>query len=691
MKITDGAAEFSFLELYSKERLSQLHATCNENVRRVRQRQEAVCAELASAAAGEGSDEKDRPAARQLDSGGEDEGAKACDEVAKAILEGRKALSNEQIEKRVEGIKKLLKLVMERREFLSDYITKLEEENKKMQTMHKELASGVRGRVEELVKANKKCMQLHEELGLVGACIAKVKRDMCYFKIPKKIQNCVVHAEDELLRRKVFFQVASELAVQIETLFDEEARYRAGFLNKYGKYMPRQIFPQLGHTVPTIRLSAALSQGEVQGVITETQRAEVMDRCFRGYMESVERSAQHVTTKSKLAAAEAKFAEHEKRRKDAEGLVADVEAKLAAANDRITETETKLKEAEGRESEQNLMRQGSESKVVEYSEKLRTAEDKLGAQAAAIAEQLKRLEEGEAKLKEATAKQAGTAATQERLAEAIANIRFRIHSLRTGLQGTTTIISDTKKELESSISSVRSALGKLAAKPMIPISSSNNRPMIIPEEPGQRDQVLAKLVLQSLAEMRIPLERDQDKLPLAKLLECAMGAIVKRVKKLTQTFRAARDKLITKTKKDSDMHVSTMMSIHESRIMEMPVGQSALAMRASVVPGLPKVSAPLSINNKGGETNKISYERFEEGAIALFFRMGNKLFQAINHQCPYYFVDPAQQMGPEDCLVAGRIRAIRPDKRTSDLLQLPRGMMAHICNIDVVFKTTLKP
>ena len=81
---------------------------------------------------------------------------------------------------------------------------------------------------------------------------------------------------------------------------------------------------------------------------------------------------------------------------------------------------------------------------------------------------------------------------------------------------------------------------------------------------------------------------------------------------------------------------------------------------------------------------------FEEGSIALYFKTASGFYQAVNNNCPFYFIDPSQKFNSDDMLIAGKIKAIKENKQMNQILQLPKEKSVFCCTIDIVFKTSLK-
>ena len=205
--------------------------------------------------------------------------------------------------KQIKGSENALVLIKAKKEHVSEYTKGVSEETVKLQQLYKDISAIIRKKIEDCLKETKKLVPLHEELVLVRKCIDKVKADMAYFKIPSKFPKCIGLCEEERSRRKVFCKVATELAEQLERIFDGESKLRDYFNRKYGKYVPKEMLPDLNNVVPTLRLSEMLKKSGVVGLaMTEEQQAEALEKYYGSYLAEKEKAAENTKAYKEMKA-----------------------------------------------------------------------------------------------------------------------------------------------------------------------------------------------------------------------------------------------------------------------------------------------------------------------------------------------------------------------------------------------------
>lgn len=488
--MSDGKQQVQFFEFYSKERLSQIQTTCIENIKRIRQKDSYLSIEIASLDA----NVSDKPhLKRQMtEMILTEDNEKIYKETVEEIKAIRSKLLEQEISKenKLELVKKAVMQIKKKGNFIVDYNKSLAEENNKLLGILNGLIEKMKEKIEESFLQSQKLLHLHNELRVIASALEKVSQDKCYLKIPLKFAESISNAKQELLRREVFIKIAFELANQIEYLFKEEAKNRDAFYKKYGKYIPKQLFPQLGFTLPRLNLTEMLKQSEIPELYKELsieQREAIELKYFQKYF---------------------------LKRKEKE------------------ETEQKLKE-------ETAIRRQVEANTADLQKKILNMESKLESLQTLIEKQNVKIQE---ELKKCMKKVADFKEFHKTTSLSIPKIEESFKGLMSKLRKT---LDAKLNETEEKLKSDKALIQKMqqnyanATKEEVEKISDELRKYKV------RDLNMTEVISQTLGFMKIEMQKGE----VSKLLEYAMDQIMKKYKKMVQSFRSARKKLVEKQKK----------------------------------------------------------------------------------------------------------------------------------------------
>jgi len=674
--MTDGIIEKNYFDIYPKEKLSQLASSCIENIKRIRQKFTPISLDVGALGVEEITGEKIKPIVRQTSDIVFNEDPLL---VYKRTLEETKLNLNSE---------SAIPHILTTKDYMKGYIKTISEETEKLKQVLKEISELLRKKNEEMQKETRKLIQLYENLIIVQKSLSKISSDVSYLKIPQKFEKSAAVCKIELLRRKVFTQIALDFSRQFERLFEEELGQRKIFQNKTGKYVPKVFFSELKYTIPELRISEMLQKCNIKYDVDDSQKSEIIKKYYQTAISDYEKNIEKYSEIHKTLNNE---------NKNLYSRLKDIEQKLLDASTKKVTAEANFAEAERKLAEQVQKSKENETKLQNFMEKLNKSELQINTNENLMKENLQKIAQDETKIKELNENliktelektQFSTENSQNLLiisqykqkcnvlinkikliSSEIVNLREKMHTFN--------ISSDLLKYKENIILSLKNQFSKLKIPNILPIAP---QPNLVQNEQKINEfysQIITKIV-QLNGELKIQYDKNLiENSQLLKFIDFTFDSVKSRIKKISHAFNAAREKLIEKTKKETDLHVSTMMSVHQSRMD----------------PSLSKMF-PSSIMGMGNlqNTKLISYENFAEGSNALFFRMRNGMFQAINNKNPFYFIDNSQLgiINPEDCLICGKIKSIRQDKKLSEQLVLPKGKFANLCTIEIIFKTYLK-
>eukprot|EP00826_Nyctotherus_ovalis_P017826 TRINITY_DN15270_c0_g1_i5.p1 TRINITY_DN15270_c0_g1~~TRINITY_DN15270_c0_g1_i5.p1 ORF type:complete len:640 (-),score=198.89 TRINITY_DN15270_c0_g1_i5:63-1982(-) len=631
----DGVKEASYFDLYPKERLKKLQSACGENIKRMNQRFGVVALEMDFLQIEEA---KDKYLMRQ-----------PTDPIPFEDLKGIYDSALSEIRQKKPNA---IEVVKSKNEFFANYSKRLEEEIQSSQQLYKEVAEMLSKKIEENLEEINKLIKLLEEIQLVTKGAERIKSDMAYFKIPYKFPNSAKKCEKELKRRKVFNRLAVEKAEELEKLFNTEIALREAFQKKYGKYIPKELYPQLAFAVPSLRLAEMLRRCDIDVSITEEKAQTIINQYYKVHEGKKEDNNELKTQLENEA---------EIRKRLTEKLL-EVEKKLEAA-------EQKLKEEIMKNAEVLLM-------VNDYNEKLNKSEMLLETHSKKEREQLNRISAYDSSIKQLKT-------SIEELNSQLKIKNLNLNSALTSLESNRNSMRQLKKAIRGINTEFRSMSDSVTG--MCKNAADDFRKRLVGnlgllsrqrQSQGNGANKVAKeaslstgKIIQYFADFKIRFDKNWESSTPEKVLEYALDTLKAKELKLLKAFKIAREKLVAKTKEESNLRLSSLMS---SQINSSGVSQ--IFSRDIVV----------------GGSKSLSYENFMEGMSALFFRMPNKMYQALNLQCPFYFIDSSQHFEDSDYLVAAKIKTIRADKKRTEVLGLNKGQMAYSCTVDIIFKTNLK-
>jgi len=626
----DGMNETSYFDLYPKERLKQLQSTCCENIKRMTQRFGVVALETDFLRIEEAND---KYLLRQLNDA--------------VFLEDTKKVYEPVIKNVKAKEKNMLEKIEETNKFFLNYNKKLLDETHELQKTYKEVSEQLNKKIKESLEEVNKLIKLFEEIALVIKGAERIKNDMAYFKIPDKFPKCEKKCQSELERRQVFNKLAIEYAEQLETLFDTEIKLRDEFQKKYGKYIPKEVFPQLNYAIPSIKLTTMLKKCKINIDTEEDKEDTIINKYFKECVVKKESNkVQGVTIKEEL----------EKELKEIKKKLEDSEQKLTAEIARNEEILSRVNDYDEKLNKSEMM-------ILTHTQKEKEQLDKISAYDSNIKQLKKTIEELDGQLKMRS---------------------FDLNSVSTSLKNKSNLIKQLKSIIKTTTSEFRSTSGALIstfkannAEIKKWITTSLNSLLRLKQSHGAK-QVSHKVkesslssarIIRYFADFKLNFDKSMESSAPEKVLEYALNTLKAKELKLLQAFKLTREKLISKTKEESNLRLSSIMS---SQINSSGVSQ--IFSRDIVV----------------GGSKLISYENFMEGSTALFFRMPNKMYQALNFHYPYYFIESSQHFDENDYLVAGKIKIIRQDKKIAEVLGLPKDQLVYSCAIDIIFKTNLK-
>lgn len=631
----DGVTETNYFDLYPKERLKKLQSTCGENIKRMNQRFGVVALEMDFLQIEEA---KDKYLMRQPTDPIPFEDLKSI--YDSALSEARQKKPN------------AAEAVKSKNEFLANYSKRLEEEILSSQQLYKEVAEMLSKKIEENLEELNKLLKLLEEIQLVTKGAERIKSDMAYFKIPHKFHSSAKKCEKELKRRKVFNRLAIEKAEELEKLFNTEIGLREAFQKKYGKYVPKELYPQLAFAVPSLRLAEMLRKCDINVSMTEEKAQVIINQYYKGHESKKENNSELKTQLENEA---------EVRKRLTEKLL-EVEKKLEAAEQKLKEEAMKNAEILSMMNDYNEKLSKSEMLLETHSKKEREQLNKISAYDSNIKQLKDSIDE--------LSSQLGIKSLN--LNSALASLETNRNSLRQLKKVVNSIASEFRSMSGSVAGMCRGASDEFKKRLSVTLGLLSKQRQSQGNGASKADKessLSAGKIIQYFADFKIRFDKSWESSAPEKVLEYALDALKAKELKLLKAFKIAREKLVAKTKEESNLRLSSIMS---SQINSSGVSQ--IFSRDIVV----------------GGSKSLSYENFMEGMSALFFRMPNKMYQALNLQCPFYFIDSSLHFDDSDYLVAAKIKTIRADKKRTEVLGLNKGQMAYSCTVDIIFKTNLK-